>query len=161
MRRDLIALPDDSKVWIYQSATTIEESVADKIKSDLYDFSMQWMSHGQSVDAYAQLFHKKFLVFVADESQHVSGCSIDSSVRFIQQLGQQNQLDFFDRLHFSYLEDDQIKQIHSSKFADAYKSGEITDETLMFDNLVNIKSTFIDRWVVPLKDSWYTRYLVK
>lgn len=159
MRRDLIALPDSSRVWVYQSATFIDYDTSEEIKAHLYDFTLQWTSHNQAIDTYAQLFHHKFLVFVADESNHVSGCSIDSSVNFIKSLEQKYNLNFFDRLNFSYFKDDHVHTIASHELKAALESGQLTEETLMFDNLVNSKEAFIDRWVVPLKDSWYTKYL--
>lgn len=159
MRRDLIALPDNSKVWIYQSQNNIEIDVGNKIKKHLYDFTMQWTSHGKEVESYGHLFHNKFLVLVADETNHVSGCSIDSSVHFIKQLEQTYNLDFFDRLNFAYLKDETVHKISIQDLKQAYNEGTIDDETLMFDNLVKTKDTFISEWIIPFKDSWYTKYL--
>ncbi len=159
MRRDLIALPDTSRVWVYQCDQFVSDEVAEQIQSNLYDFTMIWKSHGQDVESYAQLFHKKFLVFVADETNHVSGCSIDSSVRLIQQMEQAYNLNFFDRLNFSYLQDDNVTVINNTQLKQAYESGTINDNTLMFDNLVSTKEAFINNWIIPLNESWYTRYL--
>ncbi|MBT8230295.1 MAG: hypothetical protein KJO50_08545, partial [Bacteroidia bacterium] len=75
MRKDLIALSDDSKVWVYQADKTVDDDTEQRIKKDLHDFSMNWLSHGTPVDSYVNLFHKRFLVFVADDTNHVSGCS--------------------------------------------------------------------------------------
>jgi hypothetical protein len=159
MRRDLIALPENSRVWIYQCDQFVTDEVATEIQEILYNFTMQWRSHGQVVESYAQLFHKKFLVFVADEHMHVSGCSIDSSVHIIQQMELRYNVSFFDRLNFAYLDNDIVKSIHSSEFKNAYQQGLISDDTLMFDNLVDSKETFIDRWLVPLNESWYKKFL--
>mgnify|MGYP000164657672 CR=1 FL=1 len=159
MRRDLIALPDSSRVWIYQCDQFVSDDVAEQIQKALYDFTMVWQSHGMDVESYAQLFHKKFLVFVADESNLVSGCSIDSSVYLIKQLEQAYNLSFFDRLNFSYLQDDTVSVINSAQIKEAYDDGIINAETLMFDNLVNTKEAFINNWVIPLNESWYKRYL--
>ena len=159
MRRDLIALPDTSRVWIYQCDQTVNDDIAEEIQTILYNFTMMWQSHGQVVQSYAQLFHKKFLVFVADETNHVSGCSIDSSVRIIKQMEERYNVSFFDRLNFAYLKNDELDIIHSSEIKKAYDEGLISDETLMFDNLVNNKEDFLNKWIVPLKESWYTRYL--
>jgi hypothetical protein len=159
MRRDLIALPDTSRVWVYQCDQTVDDNVAEEIQTILYNFTMQWQSHGQVVQSYAQLFHKKFLVFVADETNHVSGCSIDSSVHIIKQMEDRYKVSFFDRLNFAFFNNDELHVIHSSEFKKAYEDGIINDDTLMFDNLVNTKEDFLNKWVIPLNESWYTRYL--
>jgi len=159
MRRDLIALPDNSRVWIYQCKSKIDESHADIIKKWLYQFTMQWNSHGVAVESYAHLFHNKFIVFVADESNLVSGCSIDSSVAVLKKIEDELGLSFFDRLNYAYMDNDDVKQVSSSEFRGAVEKGDINTETLMFDNLVNNKKDFINDWLKPLDQSWYMKFI--
>ena len=159
MRRDLIALPDDSRVWIYQSSKRIDDAIVREIQSHIIDFTHSWTSHGKEVECYGHLFHNRFLVFVADESHHVSGCSIDSSVHFIQKLGSNYGLDFFDRLNFLYFKNGEIKSVHASEFKSALEAGEIDGDTLIFNNLVKDKASFLSEWVCPVKESWHRRYL--
>ena len=159
MRRDLIALPDDSKVWVYQSDKVISDEKTESIMSSLYDFTMQWASHGHELDSYANVFHYRFIVVVADGSHLPSGCSIDASVHMIEDLGQQYGLQLFDRMQFAYMVDDQIFSMQSSDLPLAYKEGRITDDTLFFNNLVKTKAAFLEEWIIPLKDSWHTRFL--
>ncbi len=159
MRRDLIALPEDSKVWVYQANKALSDEISQLIKADLYDFSMSWSSHGKELDSYSHLFHYQFVVMVADGSNLPSGCSIDSSVHFLEALGKKYEVDFFDRMTFAYMVDDHVKFVKSSEFPDYYSSNKITDETLMFDNLVDSKSKFIEGWIKPLKDSWHTKFI--
>lgn len=159
MRRDLIALPDDSRVWIYQSVKRIPDSILTELQDDIINFTHQWTSHGKEVDCYGHIFHNHFLVLVADESQHVSGCSIDSSVHFIQKLGQKYGLDFFDRLNFLYFNEGEVQSIHASAFKKALQEGSLSSETLIFNNLVESKADFISKWVCPVHESWHARYL--
>jgi len=159
MRRDLIALSENSKVWIYQASKPIDYETAAEIKSALYNFSMNWLSHGQVVEAYANLFHHRFIVLVADESNHPGGCSIDSSVHFIKEIGSNYKLDFFNRMNFAYLDGTEIKSLDSESFRQAYQQKQINDDTLVFDNLVNTKQQFLSNWVLPLKDSWHNRFI--
>jgi len=159
MRRDLIALPDSSRVWIYQSAQAIPDKIAAEIQDEIIAFTQSWMSHGKVVESYGHLFHNHFLVLVADERNHVSGCSIDSSVHFIQKLGQRYGFDFFDRLNFLYFNKGKIESVHQSAFAEALKKGDISKDTLIFNNLVNTKKDFINHWVGPVSESWHKRFL--
>lgn len=159
MRRDLIALPDNSRVWIYQSNRKMTEDEQDKIRHHLVHFSNEWSSHGQEVDCYTQVFHHYFLVFVADENKLISGCSIDSSVHLIQNLGAHFNLDFFDRLNFLYFNNSDIERINHTEFSRAVKEGVIKPDTLIFDNLVNTKKDFIERWVVEVQNTWFKKYL--
>jgi len=158
MRRDLIALPDSSRVWIYQAAAPLSHDISEAIKKQLYAFTMQWKSHGHELDCYANLFHYQFLVMVADSSNLPSGCSIDSSVHFITKLGEQHQVDFMDRETFAYLEDDEVHSIHRDHFSQGFSAGRLSEDILMFDNLVNNKADFLEKWVIPLEDSWHNRF---
>ena len=160
MRRDLIALPDNSKVWIYQANRILGDEETSLMQSEIYDFTMNWTSHGIEVDCYGHIFHKLFLVFVADETNHVSGCSIDSSVHFIQALCSKYNVDFFDRLTYVFFKDDQINRIFHTDMKKGLSDGVISKDTLFFNNLVNNKEAFINNWVTPLEDSWLKkRYL--
>lgn len=159
MRRDLIALPDNSKVWIYQCKDPVSYEVGEMIRKDLYDFSMQWGSHGVELDCYGNLFHYQFLVMVADPSNLPSGCSIDSSVHFVQDLGQKYSRDFMDRMTYAYMQEDHVKTITHQDLPAAYAAGQINDETLFFNNLVNNKSTFLEEWIVPFKESWHRKFV--
>ena len=159
MRRDLIALPDTSKVWVYQANRVLNDEETSNIQSEIYDFTMKWKSHGTDVDSYGHIFHKLFLVFVADETNHVSGCSIDSSVHFIQALESKYNVDFFDRLNYVFFENDKINRIFHTDMKTGLSEGKINNETLFFNNLVNNKEAFINEWVTPLNESWLNRYI--
>jgi len=159
MRRDLIALPDSSKIWIYQASLPISYEVSESIKSSLYDFTMKWSSHGHALDSYANLFHHQFLIIVADSSSLPSGCSIDSSVHVIENLGEMHGIDFFNRMIFSYMKDDRIYSISKDDFRIQYNTNHIDDETLVFDNLVKTKGDFLENWVKPLGTSWHKRFV--
>ncbi|NNE25379.1 MAG: hypothetical protein HKN09_00925 [Saprospiraceae bacterium] len=159
MRRDLIALHPESKVWVYASNKLIPDAQIAAIKQDIVDFTMQWQSHGQNLDCYGNIFHERFLVLVADDTHHVSGCSIDSSVHFVKALEAKYNLNFFDRMTYHYVVDEVFHTIHHSQLKAAYNEGTINDDTLMVDNLVNTKETFLERWIVPLNMSWYKKLL--
>jgi len=98
-------------------------------------------------------------VLVADDTHHVRGCSIDSSVHFVKALEQKYGLNFFDRMTYHYVIDEVFYTIHHSQLREAYQEGKISDDTLMVDNLVNTKSTFLERWITPLGESWYKKLL--
>ncbi len=161
MIRDLIALPETSKVWIYQGDKELSYDQIDFIRPKIYEYVDQWASHGQAVEAYGNIFHKRFLVLVADESAlEVSGCSIDGSVHFVKWASKELNIDFFDRMNYAIMsEDEEISTIHHIDFKEAYVQGKITDESLIFNNLVDTKHRFLTDWIKPLKDSWHYKFV--
>jgi hypothetical protein len=102
--------------------------------------------------------HQLFLVLIVDETNaNASGCAIDKSTHFVQSLGEMYGIDWFNRMNFAYLEGEKIKIAPRSVFATHYKTGEINENTLVFNNLINTLGELSTKWIVPLKDSWHKR----
>ena len=81
---------DNSRVWIYQASRLFTLSEALHIENMLNELVASWTAHGAPVKGYANLLFGQFIILLADETATgVSGCSIDSSVRVIQQLEKQ------------------------------------------------------------------------
>jgi len=141
--------PATSRVWIYQSKTAFSEADVTKIREHIVAFTQQWTSHNRALRASGD---------VLDESMaDASGCSIDSSVHFIKAVEQEYGVDLFDRMIFTYEKDGTVHATDREQFASLYGSGEINDDTIVFDNLVNTKADFDQRWKVRLGDSWHQR----
>jgi hypothetical protein len=43
------------------------------------------------------------------------------------------------------------------EFDELIKSGQISKETLVFNNLINKRHEMQTAWEIPLKDSWHSR----
>src|SRR5690606_21336179 len=99
-----------SRVWIYQCNRLLSMNEALDTEQRLNNFAGQWQSHGADVKAAALLFFGQFVVLIADETQAgVSGCSTDSSVRFIKSLEQAYGVNFFDRTSLAFVIKDKIQ----------------------------------------------------
>ena len=152
------SLPDNSRLWVYQANRQLSENECAMLRKAIHDFVSQWQSHGQQVKAFGDVFHRRFVVLAADDSHnHIGGCSIDSSVAFVKQLGQQLDVDFFDRMLFTWLENGEMRAAHRDDFALLFQEGKISEDTLVFDTLVQTKKDFETQWLKPLKDSWHAR----
>lgn len=151
-------LPDTTRVWIYQSSKPFDKKDIPQIRHYLLQFADSWVSHNRQLRAFAEIYHDQFIVLMVDESQAgASGCSIDSSVRFIKELEGAYQVNLFDRMTFAYKEGDAIKTASKFDFAALYREGKINDGTLVFDNLVKNKGEFDNHWIKPLGESWHKR----
>jgi hypothetical protein len=157
---NLIALNSASKVWIYQADKEFSDDELDTAREDLFHFLNEWTAHSKELVCYGNIFHRRFLAFFVDESgAYASGCSIDKSVKFVEYLGNKFGKDFFDRMTYAYLMDEEISTVHHAELANAYASKKIDDETLFFDNLVRTKEDFLSNWIKPLKSSWHSKFL--
>ncbi len=161
MVADLIALDDASRIWIYQADRHLEDAERYEMQAHIHQFLGSWTAHSAELKAYGNLFHSRFLTIFADETQAAaSGCSIDKSVHFVEQLGAHYQVDFFNRMLFSYFdEQEHVQTVDRAGLQEAHKSGQIHAETLVFDHLVKSKGQFLTEWVKPLQDSWLKRFV--
>src|SRR5918993_286272 len=122
-----------SRVWIYQSSRMFMLSEALEIEELLNKFSSEWRSHGAEVDAYANLFFGQFIILMADERKAgVSGCSTDASVRFIKELGEKFQVDFFNRTNLAFLVKDKIQLLPLNQIDYALNNHFIDKDSLYF-----------------------------
>jgi len=95
---------------------------------------------------------------MADESHaRVSGCSTDSSVHFIKELGQKFNVDFFNRTNLAFVINNKIQILPMSQLHYALDNYFINPDTLYFNNLVSSKEQLENNWIIPVKDSWLTR----
>ena len=95
---------------------------------------------------------------MVDETQAgASGCSIDKSVHFIKRLEIDYSTNFFDRLTFAYIKDEEVYTAHQDTFREMYANGAIDDSLKVFDHLVKDKFNFQHHWVKPLSESWHKR----
>ena len=83
------SLPEESKIWIYQSNRKFSDDEISQIDEDLKLFIDNWSAHGTPLNASYQLKYNRFIILaVNQENQIATGCSIDASVQFIQKLEQ-------------------------------------------------------------------------
>ncbi|HWB63831.1 MAG TPA: hypothetical protein VG603_09995 [Chitinophagales bacterium] len=148
-------LPATARVWVYQANRMFTDGEAATIQHKIKDFATGWTSHKNQVVADGGLLYNRFVVLMADEAAvGVSGCSIDSSVHFIRLLGYEYQANFFDRWNIAYLKNGDVLSCRKDDFEKLLESGEIVDDTLVFNNLVQTKADFETNWIIPYQQSW-------
>ncbi len=151
---------DDSRVWIYQSSRLFSISEALEVEDMLNAFVAIWKSHGAPVKGYANLFFGQFFVLMADESATlVGGCSTDSSVHLIKSIEQKFNVQMFDRQNLAFVVKDKIELLPLNQLDYAVENNFINAGTLYFNNTVLSKKEMMDKWIIPVKESWLARRL--
>ena len=154
-------LPSNSRVWIYQSDREFTNKEIAFIAIKAEDFINQWTRHGDDLKGSFTIKYNQFLVLAVDESfNNVSGCSIDSSVRFIQAIEKELQLDLMNKMNVTFKDKDNINLVKLADFQRFAKEKKITSETIVFNNMVATKEDLENNWEVPAKESWHKRFLV-
>jgi hypothetical protein len=153
-------LPDHTRVWIYQANRELTDSEVIDIRNRSAIFVGQWAAHGSKLEAAIEVFYNRFLVIFVDEDQAAaSGCSIDTSVQFVRDLEVGFNITLMDRMLLAYKQGTDIKVEKMADFEESMEVGTITEETIVFNNLVSTKADFESNWEVKLKDSWHSRML--
>ena len=146
---------DNARVWIYQSSRAFIEKEEREINEQLYQFYSQWQAHGAPVKGWAKLLFRQFIVILADETDvEVSGCSTDSSVRVVKSIERQYDVNFFDRMMITFLVKNKSEMLPFSQVQYALDKGYINKDTLIFNNVVTTKQELLEKWLVPLSESW-------
>ncbi len=148
-------LADNARVWIYQSSRPFVEKEEKEINEQLHQFYTQWQSHGAPVNGWAKLLFKQFIVVIADETEvMVGGCSTDSSVRVMKSIERQYEVNLFDRMMLTFLVNEKAQMLPFNQLQYAIDKGYIDRDTLIFNNLVATKQELIEKWLVPINNTW-------
>ena len=151
-----------SRVWIYQSSRLFTIPEAFHIEDMLKDFAAKWQSHGTPVKGFACLLFGQFIILIADETATgVSGCSTDSSVRLIKQIEGQFAVNMFDRQMLAFYIKEKVQLLPLSQFNYALENNHISTDTLYFNNLVATKKDLLEKWIIPIKESWLASRIKK
>ena len=157
---DFDKLPEGARIWIYQSNRSFTDEEIAVIKEKLNSFIEQWTAHGSDLHSGYLVKYKRFIVIGLNQNlNQATGCSIDASVRFIQDLEKQFDVDLMDKMNVSYKHGEFVAYKPLSEFKKMAKAKSISKETIVFNNLVATKAEFEDSWEVPAKDSWHARFL--
>ncbi len=149
----------DSKIWIYQADRLLSDAETAIVNEKTASFTAQWISHNNGLKAMGECLHQLFLVLMVDESQAgASGCSIDKSVRFIKTMEDELGVSFFNRLKFSFFDENKnIQIVDKQSFKQFFLEEKINNDTLVFDTLVQNKREFDAFFVKKLSESWHKR----
>lgn len=156
---DFDTLPDNSRLWVYQSNRKFNDDEVADLNRQISDFLVQWTAHGASLEAGFEIKYNRFIIIgLNQENASASGCSIDASVHFIQHLEKQYDVDLLDKMNVTYYTGEYIAFKPLNEFRAMAKSKAISKNTVVFNNLVNTKAEYLESWEVPAYESWHGRF---
>ncbi|MDA8594926.1 ABC transporter ATPase [Flavobacteriaceae bacterium] len=156
---DYQTMPDNSRLWVYQSSREFNEEELPVIEKNLINFLNHWTKHGSDLKASFKIDYNRFVTLIVDENFNgVSGCSIDASVHFLKEMQEALGLDLMDKMTIAYKKDEVLQMAKLHEFSKLAKEGVIDKETIVFNNLVQSKLEKENNWEVPASVSWHARY---
>lgn len=157
---DFDTLPEESRVWIYQANRSFSDEELEEIKQKLDIFIAQWTAHGSDLQAAYKIEYKRFIIMALNQSLNkATGCSIDASVNFIQQLEQEYNVDLMDKMNVSYKQGEFVAHKTLLDFKQMAKDKAVSKNTIVFNNLVTNIAEFRENWEVPASESWHARFI--
>ncbi|WP_394906300.1 ABC transporter ATPase [uncultured Mesonia sp.] len=154
------ALADESKIWIYQANRSFTDVELQELEVSIKDFVNNWAAHGTGLKASFLIKHKRFIILGLDATgAQASGCSIDTSVRFIQELEKKYSVDLLDKMNVTFKQGEYLAYKPLIDFKKLVKNKSVSGKTIVFNNLVNTKKELETDWEIPLEESWHNRFL--
>jgi hypothetical protein len=137
-------LPDDARLWSYQADRKLTATEKAWVEEILPDFLRDWAAHGAKLNAYGGILGDYHLVLVVNEDQaNASGCSIDSSVRFVKHLEKELGISFFNRLKMLV---DNGKEEFFTSYAEL---DGLKQDALVYNNMVMNVGEWKKGWKIP------------
>ena len=157
---DFNTLPEMSRVWIYQASRSFTENELEEITSKLNTFIENWTAHGSDLQSGYEIKYKRFIILGLNQNvNNATGCSIDASVHFIQQLEQDYNVDLLDKMNVSYKQGEFVAYKTLIDFRKMAKQKAISKNTIVFNNLVTNIAEYKENWEVPASESWHSRFV--
>lgn len=147
------------RIWIYQAERFLNSEEELQINNALEQFNANWNAHGKKLTSSYEIKHSLFIILSVDASvEKPSGCSIDSSVHFLQEIEKHFDIALFNRTNVAFLNaDNTIALANQKQFQELLNSGLVNEETLVFNNMIQNVEDLDSKWLIPFKNSWHAR----
>ena len=153
-------ISDESRIWIFQSNRLISDLDIESLEKQIDVFLSSWTSHGNQLMVASKIKYNLFIIIALDQScSTASGCSIDKLVSFIKNIENEYQISLLDRLDISFRDKNKISVLRLDAFKRKILEKKINNDTIVFNNLINLKSDLIDNWEIPLNRSWHQKLI--
>lgn len=157
---DFKTMPDDSRIWIYQSNRDFDDSETVVINDKTISFLDNWQAHGKDLECSYTIINKRFIIIAVNESFNpIGGCSIDYSLQLIKDISNTIEIDLLNRLVVNYKLDNSIDSLSLGDLKNKIKDGTISSETIIFNTAINTKAELLNNFKTAIGSSWLSKFL--
>tara|TARA_B100000073_G_scaffold132575_1_gene108556 strand:- start:96 stop:578 length:483 start_codon:yes stop_codon:yes gene_type:complete len=157
---DFKTMPDDSRIWIYQSNRDFNESEIGIINDKTISFLDNWQAHGKDLECSYSIIDKRFIIIAVNESVNpIGGCSIDFSLQLIKDISNTIGIDLLNRLVVNYRLDNKVESLSLSDLKNKIKDGDFSPETIIFNTAINSKSELLSNFEIDIRSSWLSKFI--
>ena len=153
-------ISDESRIWVFQSNRLISDLDIESLEKQIDVFLSSWTSHGNQLMVASKIEYNLFIIIALDQScSTASGCSIDKLVSFVKNIENDYQISLLDRLDISFRDKNKISVLRLDDFKRKILEKKINNDTIVFNNLINLKSDLANNWEIPLNRSWHQKLI--
>jgi len=157
---DFQNMPDDSRIWTYQSDRDLLESEIAIINDKASSFLNTWQAHGKDLECSYSIINKRFIVIAVNENVNpIGGCSIDYSLQLINDISESINLNLLNRLVVNYKKDNKISSVSLNDLKKKIKDGTFSSETIIFNTAISKKAELLDNFEIKIRSSWLSKFL--
>ena len=157
---DFKTMPDDSRIWIYQSNRDFNESEIGIINDKTTSFLDNWQAHGKDLECSYSIIDKRFIIIAVNESVNpIGGCSIDFSLQLIKDISNTIGIDLLNRLVVNLKIDNRLESLSLGDLKNKIKDGDFSPETIIFNTAINSKSELLNNFEIDIKSSWLSKFI--
>lgn len=151
---------ESSKIWIYTIYPKLTSSQEVEIAKELGHFCINWTAHNRELRAFYKIIDRSILILGVDEHLNpASGCSIDKSVHFLEEIENKYQISLFDRMLFNLINDQQEIQTHNKKeFEQLIENGTVHPESKVINTLSTTLKDWNENGVQLFSKSWMNNF---
>ena len=157
---DFKTMPDDSRIWIYQSNRDFNESEIGIINDKTTSFLDNWQAHGKDLECSYSIIDKRFIIIAVNESFNpIGGCSIDFSLQLIKDISNTIGIDLLNRLVVNLKIDNRLESLSLGDLKNKIKDGDFSPETIIFNTAINSKSELLNNFEIDIRSSWLSKFI--
>ena len=151
-------LSNDARIWVYAADRALTDAEVGRIEHELQAFTTDWTSHGAALHAAASVFDHRFVVIALDTHESsASGCSIDKSLRAVQQLEQGLQLSLTNRLFVWVVGPNGWEKWSVGSAKKAWENKLWPSETFLADTTASTKCAWLNSRRALPENSWLAK----
>ena len=151
-------LPNDARIWVYAADRALTDAEVDRTENELQAFTTDWTSHGTALRAAVSVFDRRFVVIALDTHESsASGCSIDKSLRAVQQLEQGLQLSLTNRLFVWVVGPNGWEKWSVGSAKKAWENKLWPSETFLADTTASTKCAWLNSRRALPENSWLAK----
>src|SRR4051794_41595092 len=127
-------LPDDARLWTFNAERTLSDEETARLREALESFLETWAAHRKDLAAGYDVRYNQFILIGVDESKlPPSGCSIDSMVMALAEIGRGMGVELVDSPDVPFRAGSDVRVVSRDEFEGLAERGDVNGGTIVFD----------------------------